>query len=199
MCITSFFFFFTYTAVKSKSEVKKRFTHRILIDGQTPVSCKDIKVMQHGIKRRRHGPKRSHRNIPPIGYGDGPAELDAAKDRCRRWLEPIEEPLERRLHLCRDGFVERGKVSGFEALGRDHVGDGGEANGVRLGLGADEAKPLLGDHEGYENLVGSLRCKDLAQVHHRVDVASPRKRHRHHVAHAVASAAAGVMHSRRSE
>jgi len=155
--------------------------------------------MQHGVKRRRHGPKRSHGNIPPICKGDGPAQLNAAENRGRRRLEPIEEPIEGRFHVCHDGFVESGKIGGFVALVRDDVGDGGEANGFRLGIGAYEAEPLLGDHEGYENLLGSSRCQDLAQVHHGVDVASPRERHSHQVAYAAASAAStGVMHSRRS-
>ncbi|WVY92022.1 hypothetical protein V8G54_037538 [Vigna mungo] len=120
-----------------------------------PLLCKYIQVMKHGVKRRRHGPKRSHGNIPSICEGNGPAQLNAADNHGRRRLELIEEPIKGLFHVRHDGFVESGKIGGFVALVRDDVGDGREANGFRLGIGADETEPLLGDHEGYENLVGS--------------------------------------------
>lgn len=89
-------------------------------------------------------------------------------------------------------------VGGAAVLGRDDVGDGADADAGRLGSGgggggADESEPLLGDDEGDRRAPG---CEEAAQVHHGVDMAAARERHRYNVAAAAAGPARGGGHPR---
>lgn len=67
-------------------------------------------------------------------------------------------------------------------FGGNNVGDCGVSDAVGFWVGADEAEPFLGDHESYEEDSGVVGDKQLAEVHHGVDVAASRVGHGHEVA-----------------
>ncbi|KAI8574063.1 hypothetical protein RHMOL_Rhmol01G0325500 [Rhododendron molle] len=117
------------------------------------------------------GPKRSHRNIPPTPHAQHPLHEGIMDYDVRlRHLKPIQKPLEGLFQLGQSSFQKAGKIGGPTYLRRDYVGDGGKANVGRLGLGAEEAEPLLRHDEGDWNLF-AFGNKQITEAHHGVDVA----------------------------
>jgi hypothetical protein len=100
---------------------------------------KKMEVLEHRERRRRHDPKRGHRNIPAVPDADGPKQKRISHDNRRRQHNLVEEPLKRSFHLREDGFDERVHVSGANLLRWDNIRYGGEAYVFRLRVGADEA------------------------------------------------------------
>lgn len=139
-----------------------------------------VKNRQHGC---RHGPKGSHRNFPSFPYFNRPRHVSISYDG-RHWgFEPIKELLEWSFHLRQHRRHEAREVLGSNMFGWDYVGDRSEPDVGRLVVRTYEAEPLLGNNKSYEN-IGAFGTEQLAEVHHRIDVASTRIRHRHHVAFA---------------
>ena len=114
---------------------------------------KQIKVVEHRVDRRRHGPKRGHGNVPLVPNINRPVHVSVS-DHNSDWarLKPIEELFHWSSHLPQNLFVEAGRVGAAADLARDHVGDGAEAYVVRLGVRADEAEPFFGNNEGDEKV-----------------------------------------------
>jgi len=47
-------------------------------------------VVEHRENRRRHGPKRRNRNIPPVSNSDRPVQKSIRHDGGRRRLKAVE-------------------------------------------------------------------------------------------------------------
>lgn len=138
--------------------------------------------MKHRKRGRRHGEKRSHRNILPIPQRHHPRQVRIMYNHIRlRLLEPIQQLLHRRFQRRLGGSEEGGEVVCAADFRRYDVGDGGESDVFRLGVAGDEAIPFLSEYEG-EECVGAMDGDELAEVHHGVDVAAAGIRHRHHMA-----------------
>jgi len=116
------------------------------------VSLEKMVVFEHGEKRRGHGPKRRHGNVSSVGEANHPEEVSVVYDYCRRRVKAVEQVLEGRFHFGHNGFDEREEVVGSMLFGGNNVGDCGELDVVGFGVGADEAEPFFGDHEGYQDL-----------------------------------------------
>lgn len=109
-------------------------------------------MFEHGEKRRGHGPKRRHGNVSGVGEANHPEEVSVVYDYCRRRVEAVEQLFKRIFHFGHNSFKKRDEVVGSTLFGGNNVGDCGESDVVGLGVGADEAEPFFGDHEGYADL-----------------------------------------------
>lgn len=93
----------------------------------------------------------------------------------------MEHLVDRGFHLGEDGLEKLWEVLSPDLLRWEYIRDGGEGYVARFLVGAHKPEPLLSEDEGDSDARG-LGGKDLAQVHHGVDVASSGIRHRHHMA-----------------
>lgn len=116
------------------------------------VAADEVKMVKDREHGSGHRPHRRHRNIPPISELNRPVQKRIGYYEISRRVEPVEQQLERLTHLSLGSSHEAGHVGGAVHLRRQDVGDRGEAYTRRLLLGADEAEPLLRDHDGYEEV-----------------------------------------------
>ena len=107
-----------------------------------------VQMEKNGKHRRRHRPECGYRNTPPVPHVDGPGQERVVDDNIRGWLKPVQEPLERLLHLGHGGSGKGRLVRAPDQLRRQHVWDGAELDAGRFVHGADEAEPLLRHYEG---------------------------------------------------
>ena len=138
-----------------------------------------VKNRQH---RCRHGPKRSHRNIPSFPYFNRPSYISISYNG-RHWeFKPIKELLKWSFHLREHSYDKGREVLGSNKFRWDYVGDRSKPDVGRLVVRTDETEPLFSNNKSYEN-IGAFGTKQLAEIHHRIDVASTRIRYGHHVAY----------------
>lgn len=98
---------------------------------------KEIEMDEHGKHRGRHRKERSYRDVPSIPDSNRPRQKGICKNCSGWWFESIQELLKRGFHLRHNSFKEANKVGAANLLGWGHVGDGAEADAVRLTIGAD--------------------------------------------------------------
>lgn len=124
-----------------------------------------MEILQPQLRRGRR-PERGHRNFPAVGQGDSPREKRVADEERGRWVEAVEEGLERPFHLRHDGVD-----GGFEGVGGEmEVREGGEGYVVGFSVGGGPGKVVLSNEKGDED-VGVCGDKDVGEVDHGVNVA----------------------------
>ena len=134
--------------------------------------------------RSRLRKERRHRDFSLASEADHPSDEGIGDNSSGRRLKAVQELLKWVLKFGVHGFIESRGVGGAADLGGNDLRDGDKAEvgqRARVELGGEEAEPLFSDDEGDEG-VGLSRKDEVAEVEHRVYVASPWVWERHQVA-----------------